>query len=525
MNAGSIKSSPLLGAALIAAPAVYGVADPAQGAPPIPDYADAVNLGGDTTDPTASGPEFLFATPAANLNGVRLEKHEEGDLAFADVFKSFQESENSRLDGLGPVFNNASCEACHLRDGRGAPPEADNSWEEFSKDESLLLAISIEGAGAMMCEPNFNNDYCAPEEVPGFGRQLFQRGIPTVRPDSPRSGVADVFVRYESSTVTYADGGKIELREPVFEIRNPYDNPGENPSKLETPVSRVLQADVRMSARLGPPVFGMGLLEAIRQDDLLALADPQDANRDGISGRVNKVFNPALAAAGDPTPVSIGRFGRKAGNATILDQAATALVNDIGITNELFPAENIAATPLHDEYLAHYPEDTGIGPDGQPEAPSDFVELVAFYLQTLHVPARRDVDDPTVRRGSAYFEAAGCAGCHTPRYVTGHHPIAALRNQEIFPFTDLLLHDMGEGLADNRRDFLASGREWRTPPLWGIGLTKVVNEDGGFLHDGRARTLEEAILWHGGEAQAAREYFRNLPSDEREALLAFLESL
>ncbi len=512
-------------AAFIASPAALG--NPPPETPLIPDYADAVNLGGDTTVPSVPDPKIFFEQPLANLNPARLEEHDKGDLNFATVFTPIEfEHKHDGFDRLGPVFNNSGCETCHLADGRGAPPKAGTAWRKFSRNESLLLAISIEDAKAE-CKPSITNDFCAPEQVPGFGRQLFQRGIQTTRPDSPLSGHADVFVKYRFSTVSYPDGGKVELREPVFEIRNPYDSPGEQPSALQMPVSRVLQADVRVSPRVGPPVFGMGLLEAIRQGDLLALADPHDGNRDGISGRVNKVFNPTLAAAGDPTPVSIGRFGLKANNPGLFDQAAGALVNDIGITNELFPAENIAGTPLHDMYLARRPDDSGIDPDGSTEAPPNFVELVTFYLQTLHVPPRRNVLDPTVRRGAAQFEAAGCSDCHAPRFVTGSHPdgIAALENQEIFPFTDLLLHDMGEGLADHRRHFQASGREWRTPPLWGIGLTQVVNEDAGFLHDGRARTLEEAILWHGGEAQSAREYVRQLPESERRALLAFLKSL
>jgi CxxC motif-containing protein (DUF1111 family) len=283
---------------------------------------------------------------------------------------------------------------------------------------------------------------------------------------------------------------------------------------------------------MGMPVFGLGLLEAIPEADILALADPDDADGDGISGRANWVLDPVKQRRGDADPRSLGRFGWKAAAPSVLVQGAGAYHADMGVTNFLFPTESIAGTPLYDAYRATHPLDDG---QGGAEVSDAVLADVMFYTSTLAVPARRNVDDADVRRGAALFVDAGCTACHHPSFTTGAHPGIAMPDgtlpvpqadsQVIYPFTDMLLHDMGEGLADGRREFGASGSEWKTRPLWGIGLTQLVNPLAGFLHDGRARTLEEAVLWHGGEAQASRERFRTMDAADRAALLAFLQSL
>jgi CxxC motif-containing protein (DUF1111 family) len=495
---------------------------------PTPAFSAAVDLGGDTTDPTASsGSSHAFSAPAANLTPVDLATHMTGDGNFEQSFVTAPDPAHPQFDGLGPVNNNNDCNSCHQRDGRGTPPSFSDTFVKLGNNESLFLRISIEDEDTASCIPGINNMYCAPVAVPGFSTQLFQRGQIQVRPDSPGTGQADVYVRYVTSEVQYPDGATVTLRKPVFEIRNPYDSSGEKPGDNVPPVSRLLQDDVKTSPRIGMPVFGIGLLEAISEADILALADADDIDGDGISGRPNYVFDPKKELLGDPDPVSLGRFGWKANTPSNEVQSLGALRGDIGITNFLFPAESIAGTPLHDDYLIRNPDDTGMDAIGNPEADDDFANTVVFYVSTLHVPARRNVDDPGVIRGARLFFAAGCAACHHPSFVTGAHPdgIAELENQTIYPFTDMLLHDMGEGMADGRRDFLATGREWKTRPLWGIGLTQVVNPLTGFLHDGRARSLEEAILWHGGEALQSRERFRKMRQEDRVALLGFLESL
>ena len=256
-----------------------------------------------------------------------------------------------------------------------------------------------------------------------------------------------------------------------------------------------MPSGIALSYRQAQPVFGLGLLEAIPEDTLRAFEDPEDSDGDGISGRVNLVWDPQVGA------LRIGRFGHKANVVDLLQQAAGAFVNDIGLSNQLFP-EDDGMRDLSDEQLEH----------------------TTFFISTLAVPAAAP-RSATAVRGRLLFDDFTCSACHTPTVVTGEHPIPQLANQTIHPYTDMLLHDVGDLLTDARGDFAATGVEWRTPPLWGIGLVQVVQPGANFLHDGRARTLPEAILWHGGEAAYAREAFRTAPRSDRDALIAFLETL
>jgi CxxC motif-containing protein (DUF1111 family) len=245
-------------------------------------------------------------------------------------------------------------------------------------------------------------------------------------------------------------------------------------------------------------VFGVGLLEAVDAGTIIDRADPDDVDLDGISGRANIVWNQRERRT------SIGRFGFKAASPSVLQQVAAAYSTDMGVTNPLFPMG-----------------------DRIPDITRATLDLTAFYTRTLAVPRARAQNDPAVIRGQETFEILGCAKCHTPTLLTGQHSIPQLAHQTIHPFTDLLLHDIGDGLADGRQEFLASPREWRTTPLWGIGLTQTVlgNGEATYLHDGRARTLEEAILWHGGEAETSQKGFVGLAANERDALIQFLRSL
>ena len=296
----------------------------------------------------------------------------------------------------------------------------------------------------------------------------------------------------------------------------------------------VLQANVRYSPRNGMPVFGLGLLEVINEADILALSDEDDTNNDGISGRPNWVYDAVKAKNNNPNPVSLGRFGWKASTPSVRVQSLGALRGDMGITNPLFPDESIANTLLHESYLARTGfVDTGVDEQGNTEATQSFSDDVVFYAETLAVPARRNIDDESVIAGAQLFTQINCTGCHQPDFITGTGnqyvgglaAPEALKGQHIYPFTDMLLHDLGDGLADNRRDFTANGREWKTRPLWGIGLTKTVNPAAGFLHDGRAASVEEAILWHGGEAEQSKNDFMALEKSERQSLINFVMSL
>jgi CxxC motif-containing protein (DUF1111 family) len=274
------------------------------------------------------------------------------------------------------------------------------------------------------------------------------------------------------------------------------------------------------SVRATPQLVGMGLLEAIPESAIQAFEDPDDADRDGISGRANVVPDPKT---GEPR---LGRFGWKAGKADLAHQIAGAFNTDMGVMTSLMPKPDCGS------------EQAGCATTGSAIADSSLRNLIT-YISLLGVRARRGLQDPAALKGEALFASAGCAACHIPTLKTGpYHPKAELRNQTIHPYTDLLLHDMGPGLADNLPEGLASGAEWRTPPLWGIGLSPCVtggvvgpfqkqtcSPDANYLHDGRARTLEEAILWHGGEGAAAAAKFKALGPDESAALIRFLQTL
>ncbi len=501
-----------------------------------PAYTDIKASGGETTTFDASESGHGFSTPAPNLSTADLAHHLEGDLGFETAFTTAPNVEHPDLDGLGPVFNNADCNSCHQRDGRNSTPIVPADKERIKLGSEAGLFLRISKAAAQACTSgNAANDYCAPPAVPNFGGQLFHRGVLKARPDWEDNlfgGQADVYLSYETKQVTYSDGNVVTLKKPLFAVENPYDAPGETLNSANL-TSDLLQDDVLMGWRNGMPVFGLGLLEAIPETDILALVDASDSNGDGISGKANFVFDAVKAQAGDNDPVSLGRFGWKANTPSVRVQSLGALRGDIGITNPLFPDESITGTALHDSYLTRTGfTDTGEDENGAPEASAEFSDSVVFYAETLAVPARRNVDSPDVREGARLFEQVNCTGCHKASFVTkssgeigGVAMSDALKGQTIYPFTDMLLHDMGEGLADGRPDFLADGNEWRTRPLWGIGLTQTVNPQAGFLHDGRAATVEEAILWHGGEATTSRDGFMALSIDERKQVIAFLMSL
>jgi len=421
--------------------------------------------GGATTvfDVTAEA----FAHPAPNLSAAGLELHNEGDEGFEAVFTPGTAEANG---GLGPVFDNVSCEACHGGDGRGRPPLPGESFE------SLLFRASVQGRDA----------HGGPVGVPGFGGQLQLRAVPGFLPEVAAA------VTYAESISTFADGSTYSLRVPHYSFSSPY---------------AALPSDVRISPRTAPMVFGLGLLQAVPDYELRALADPYDSDFDGISGRLNIAWDEVQQR------YAIGRFGWKAAVPTLRQQVAGAYNGDMGITSSLFSAESC--------------EEYRVGCERHDAEVSDAtLAAVTFYTQTLGVPARRDVEDYTVRYGQALFAVAGCASCHVPTLKTGYlDGVPEVSNQTIHPYTDLLVHDMGPALADHRPDFGASGREWRTAPLWGIGLVETVNGHTNFIHDGRARSLLEAVLWHGGEAARARDAVRRMSAAQRAALIKFLQSL
>lgn len=430
------------------------------------DLSERLYAGGETT--IFSATSIAFRTPAPNLSAADLEVHFLGDTQFEATFVTAPSPVNS---GLGSIFNNSSCISCHPNDGRPDFPT------NLSGRSGLLIRASISG----------NDAFGGPNPVPGFGTQIQNQAIFGYLPE------ARYEVSFVTKTETLADGTVITLQRPVITLYNSY---------LQLP------SGLMLSPRMATPVFGLGLLEAIPEANILANQDINDANGDGISGKANYVWDPFMQQT------VLGRFGWKANTGSILVQCSAAYVEDMGITNYVFPNET-----------GHGQSNGQDGLNDDPEISNTIVDQVVLYCKTLGVPAPRNITNANVKEGARLFENMECAKCHIPKQMTGSSPISALAYQTFFPYTDLLLHDMGDDLADNRPDYLATGREWKTRPLWGIGLTGLINGHTTFLHDGRAKNLTEAILWHGGEAQQAKEKFKKLPLEKRNAVLAFLNSL
>jgi CxxC motif-containing protein (DUF1111 family) len=393
-------------------------------------------------------------------------------------------------DGLGPLYNARACQDCHLKDGRGHPPEAPGDARV-----SMFLRLSVPGGGA----PEGISDWIATSPDPVYGGQLQDLAAPGHTTEGRME------ISWTDVPVTLADGTEVNLRAPTYTFADPaYGVPA---------------TGLMLSPRVAPQMIGLGLLEAIPAADILALADEYDANNDGISGRAQIVPSVEFGVP------MLGRFGLKAGSPTIKEQTAGAFAGDMGLSTTLIPDPwGDCSTGQTACQAAPHGQEPGIR-DGL-EVDRESLDLVTFYSRNLGVPERRKVDDPYVLRGKEVFYTIGCQSCHTPKHVT--HRLDGQPEQSfqlIWPYTDLLLHDMGPGLADHRPEGRATGREWRTPPLWGIGLTELVSGHTQFLHDGRARSLLEAILWHGGEAQSQRDAVAALPKADREALLAFIGSL
>ncbi|PWE29142.1 thiol oxidoreductase [Pararhodobacter marinus] len=435
-----------------------------------------------------------FAQPAANLTLEQGMTFELGEALFSRPWASAPAS-TTASDGLGPLFNARACADCHPNGGRAGPPDSD---PEAPSRPGMFLRVAIPAPEGTPT-PEGIAEYISTLPDPVYGDQL--------QDDAIQGQLTEyrLAVSWEDIPVTLEGGETVTLRRPDWQAADPGFGP--------------LHEAAMLSPRVAPPLIGLGLIETIATDDILALADPDDADGDGISGRANIVWSREFDAP------MLGRFGLKAGMPTVREQSASAFFHDVGLSSSLFPqgwgdcTEPQAACrqapdggdPQHD---GHEISDTALG-------------LVTFFITNLGVPARRDVGDPEVLRGRAIFREAGCAACHRPSFVTRTLNEDRVQHsfQLIWPYSDFLLHDMGEGLADGFAEARATGREWRTPPLWGIGLTEQVSGRGSYLHDGRARSLLEAILWHGGEAQSARDTVVGLAPDDRAALLRFLRSL
>lgn len=460
---------------------------------PATDFSEAEPFetmpGGAATTP-APRDRMIFSRSSANLPFEDDQHFHLGKALFEKLWVS-SPSSTQASDGLGPLYNARACETCHMRGGRGRPPEAK------AEATSMLLRLARAPRGEAEREAIASHKALNfPDPV--YGTQLQSSAVPGL------SAEGGLRITYTEVPVTLTGGEAIFLRKPHYSVAKPAYGP--------------LDAETTLSPRIASPMIGIGLVGAIPEADILALADPEDRNGDGISGRA------ALVRERRTGLVALGRFGWKAQNPTVRQQVADAFAFDIGIsTSDLDRSHGdcmsgqTACLVLPDGVQRRL---------GTAEAPDPVLDLVTFYSSNLAVPARREASSPTTLRGKRLFYEAGCATCHRPKFVTrrdAEHKAQAF--QLIWPYSDFLLHDMGEGLADGQQVGEAIGREWRTPPLWGIGLTEMVSGHNFLLHDGRARNLTEAILWHGGEAEKARNAFAAMPKDDRKALITFLESL
>jgi CxxC motif-containing protein (DUF1111 family) len=424
----------------------------------------------------------LFSLPAPNLSLVRRDNFFIGDSFFRGAWITAPASAAAR-DGLGPIFNTNSCQTCHIKDGRGHPPEAGQEMI------STLVRISIPNSPDITPGERLRTGGVTPHPV--YGDQIQNRAIPGVKAE------AAVTLAWEEIPGTFPDGQSYSLRKPRVVLTEPgYGEFG---------------SEMLVSPRVAQTMIGVGLLDTIRAEDLEALADPDDRDGNGVSGKINRVWDTVLQEK------AVGRFGWKAEQPNVRQQVAAAFSGDIGITSSLFPQPHFTGPQgeLNDRPNG-----------GSPEVSDEILGFVTFYSKTLAVPAQRSHDNPGVVAGRELFLQAKCHLCHVETFTTGtDDAFPELSEQEIHPYTDLLLHDMGPGLADGRSVHSADGSEWRTAPLWGIGLSTHVNQKANFLHDGRARTIEEAILWHDGEAKGSRDSYLGMANEDRRKMIAFLDSL
>ena len=485
MQASRFPVTPAALAAAALASLLLAVPLQANTSPANTDPANTEELTGGATTVWADG-KNAFSFPAANLSDEERTRFAIGNSFFKRNWVEAPASTKVR-DGLGPHFIARSCGGCHALDGRGRPPEV--SQGRHAALVEMLVRLSVPGTAKLQ-------DGVVPE--PTYGDQFNNAAIQGVKPEG------DVVLRYSPVRGRFADGTPYTLQQPKISFKNLNYGP--------------MSPQVLTSARVAPQLMGIGLLEAIPEADILKNAADQAAAGGAVKGQVNRVWD------GVAQQSRIGRFGWKANVASIAHQTAGAFRGDIGITSYLAPQES--CTPVQKDCLQA--ERGGHGDSHEIDQAT--LENVVFYQAVLAPVARRNVNDPQVRAGQALFAQAQCVACHRPSYTTGAGPnpsmtSPALSGQTIWPYTDLLIHDMGPGLADGRADFQASGSQWKTPALWGLGLIKEVNGHSRLLHDGRANGVLEAVLWHDGEAQSAKQQVLKMSKAERAALVKFVESL
>ena len=445
-------------------------------------FADPSLPGGETSNQVENKNSF-------SLSSRNLEEHMRinflvGNALFERMWEDSSISKNIAKDGLGPFFSARSCESCHINDGRGHIPIT-------NKEDKISVVIQISQNIAQ------SNDYIKNIEDDIYGGQISEFAVKDVLKE------ADIIIDYKYSLEMYEDGRVVELRRPIIKIDNL--NYGD------------FNESTTFSARIAQPMIGLGLIEHISDQSLLMNEDINDTNNDGVSGKANKVWDI------ENEKLAIGRFGWKAAQPSVYQQTADAFYHDMGLSNKLY-SNPFNCTSKQVECAKAISGNSEEYDDL--EVSNDQLDLVTFYSSQLGVPARRSINAENVKKGKEIFFELNCNSCHVESFTTGDSGSHAnLKNQIIYPYSDFLLHDMGESLSDGVSEFLAQGSDWRTPPLWGIGLTSIVSDEYGYLHDGRARTIEEAILWHGGEANEIIQNYKKLKKSEVNQLLSFINSL
>ncbi|GLX78855.1 thiol oxidoreductase [Thalassotalea insulae] len=448
----------------------------------VPEFSQAEwQPGGKMTHKRLSKRSYVFAGQAAS---------KQQQLDFWTGFSLFRDpwviapSSTKDRDGLGPLFNARSCIACHSDGSRGKMSQS---------GESLPTSLVLRVGSTTIA--NYANNHA-------YGGQIQPRAIRFNQGEAQHKPQGEAWLQLDESVErsSFADGENYQLTRPHYQLTKMAFGP--------------LPEQVTVSPRLSPNIYGVGLLDAISEQDLLQQEDIADSDKDGISAKYNRVLD---VITGE---LLIGRFGLKAKQPSLKQQIAAAFRDDIGITNNLFTEESCTQQQVNCQRAAK------IGGHSSVEIPDKLLNLVVSFNRLLGVPPARDLEQKEVQHGRALFYQSGCHLCHTPSYdIAEDYPDAAIAGQKIWPYTDLALHDMGTDLADGMLEFDAFGQEWRTPPLWGIGLQADIVGEQRLLHDGRARSVSEAILWHGGEAEQSRQYFIQLNQAERQALVRFVNSI
>ncbi|MFA6195760.1 MAG: di-heme oxidoredictase family protein [Sulfurimonas sp.] len=431
---------------------------------------------------TKTNTEYIFMQQVAGLSNEEQDKFIMGKSFYRTPWVEAPTATTAR-DGLGPLFNSNTCINCHPNNGIGS---LYNENKIISRN--YVTRVSIPSNGSKEHENMLQ--YSGFVQEPTYGAQISSNGVHGVKYE------AMPMIRYKDIKITYPDGNSLTLKKPLHGVENQLKELGYG----------AMQKDVILSNRLAPALVGLGFLEQLTDEQILSNQDINDTNRDGISGKANIVYSPLHK------DFRVGRYTKKASAASVMEQSGAAAHNDMSLTNPFYASENCTQKQVE---CLNAPKADNLRSGADFDLPLERLEAIAFYLKNLKIPNSLI----TQKEGEKLFETIGCTKCHMPTFKLSS-------GYEIKPFTDMLLHDMGANLGDGRSEFLATPNEWKTPALWGIGKYILTSsKEPELLHDGRAKSIEEAILWHGGEAQKSQNDFLNLSKKERNQLIQYIKEL